>query len=84
MSDTISIEGPVELMNGELILRIPLETGGNQLAPPARGIGNIEGNFLSVHIQPWLAEMLRIGPGSFVLVDDRNGKFNITRSAAND
>jgi hypothetical protein len=84
MPEPISIEGPVELIDGKLTLRIPLEAGGDQLAPLARGIGEIDGEFLDVVIQPWLAEKLRIEAGSLVFVDNKNGKFTITRSAAND
>ena len=84
MSETISIEGPVELVNGELTLRIPLDAGGEKLATLARGIGKIEGDSLNVTILPWLAEKLRIAAGSLVVVDNLNGKFTITRSAAND
>jgi hypothetical protein len=82
--DPISLEGPVELVEGELAIRIPLAAVGDILAPLARGIGDIEGDYLKVVIQPWLAEKLRIGAGSFVLVDNANGKFTITRSAKND
>jgi hypothetical protein len=84
MSDEISLEGPVELIDGKLTLQIPLAAGGDKLAPLARGIARIEGENLNVVIQPWLAEKLRIGAGSLVFVDNRNGKFNITRSAKND
>jgi hypothetical protein len=84
MADVISIEGPVELVEGQLTLLIPLEAGGSQLAPLARGIGEIDGDYLKVVIQPSLAEKLRIGPGSLVFVDNKNRKFTITRSAAND
>ena len=84
MPDFVSIEGPVELIDGDLILRFPLEVGGRELAPLARGIGEIQGEYLQVVIKPWLAEKLRIGAGSVVFVDNKNGKFTITRSAAND
>ncbi len=84
MSDSISIEGPLEFINGKLTLRIPLNVGADKLAPLTRGIGEIEGDYLNVTIQPWLAEKLRIGPGSLVFVDNKNGKFTITRSAASD
>jgi hypothetical protein len=83
-ADPISLEGPVEEVDGQLAIRIPLEAGGDASAPLARGIGAIEGQFLKVVIQPWLAEKLRIGAGSLVLVDNVNGKFTITRSAKND
>lgn len=84
MSDFISLEGPVELIDGRLVLRIPLSAGGDKLAPFARGIGESDGEFLIVAIQPWLAEKLRIEDGSRVFVDNQDGKFTISRSAAND
>ena len=84
MIETISLHGQVELINESLVLRIPLAGGGDKLAPFARRIGKIEGDYLVVIIQPWLAEKLHIGPGSFVFVDNNNGKFTITRSARND
>jgi hypothetical protein len=84
MSDAVSIEGPVELIDDRLVLRIPLAVGGNKLAPLAKLSGTVEDEYLIVTIQPWLAEKLQIGPGSLVVVDNINGKFTITRSAAND
>jgi hypothetical protein len=84
VQDFISIEGPVELVDGKLMIRVPLSAGGDQLAPLARGIGQIEGDCLCVIIQPWLAEKLRIAEGSLVIVDNKDGKFTITRSASND
>ena len=84
MEEPISIEGPVEVVDGNLNLRIPLSLGGDRLVPLARGIGHIEGDCLCVVIKPWLAEKLRIGAGSLGLVDNNNGKFTITRSAKND
>jgi len=84
MSEAISLEGPVELVNGKLTLAIPLAAGGDKLAPLARGIGEVVGEDLVVVVQPWLAEKLRIGAGSLVHIDNCNGKFTITRSAKND
>ncbi len=84
MAEVISLERPVELVDGDLAILIPLGAGGAALAPLARGIGEIDGEFLKVVIQPWLAEKLRIGAGSLVIVDNANGKFTITRSPAND
>jgi hypothetical protein len=84
LEDIVSLEGPVELVDGELAVRIPLSVGGAELAPLAQGIGRVNGDYLVIEIQRWLAEKLRIGEGSFVLIDNRKGKFNITRSARND
>jgi hypothetical protein len=84
MSEEISLEGPLELIDGKLTLQIPLSAGGDKLAPLARGIGEIQGDNLVVVIHPGMAERLRIGAGSLVFVDNLNGKFTITRSAKND
>lgn len=84
MHEQISLEGPVELIDDKLTLQIPLAAGGDKLAPLAWGIGEVVGENLVVIIQPWLAKELRIGSGSLVHVDNRNGKFTITRSAKND
>src|SRR5881227_2011571 len=81
MEKPISIEGPVEVVDGNLMLRIPLSVGGDKLAALARGIGSVDGEWLCVVINPWLAEKLRVGAGSLVIVDNENGKFRITRSA---
>jgi hypothetical protein len=84
MTDYVSLEGPVELEGDQLVLRIPLQADGEQLAPFAKGIGTVEGEDLVVVIQPWLATLLKIGAGSLVCVDNANGKFNLTRSGSND
>ena len=84
MPDYLSFEGPIESIDGQFVLRIPLEVGGDKLAHFARGIGEVADGFLSVIIQPWLAEKLRVSAGSLVFVDTKNGKFTITRSATND
>ena len=85
MGAPISLHGRVETYNGELAIRIPLDMGGNELAPLATRIGTVDADgYLTVIIKPWLAAKLRIGDGSFVLVDNENGQFTITRSAAND
>jgi len=77
MSDVVSIGGPVEEIDGELQLRIPLDAGGRQLIECSRGIANVQGDFLVVVIPPWLAEKLGLFPGSSVVVHNRDGKFSI-------
>ena len=84
MSGKIFIEGVVERLDGELALKIPLDVGGRGLAPLTSGIGAVIGDHLIVVIKPWLAEQLRISEGSYVEVDNANGKFTITRSPKND
>jgi len=84
MPEPISLQGRVELIDGQLTLRIPLSLGGDKLAPFTTRIGAIDGDHLCVVIQPWLAEKLRIAEGSWVVVDNMSGTFRITRSGLND
>ncbi len=81
---SVSVECAFELVEGQLMLRIPLHAGGDKLASLAKGIGQVNDDKLIVIIQPWLAKKLRIGAGSLVTVDNRDGKFTITRSPLND
>jgi hypothetical protein len=73
----VSIGGPVEQIDGQLVLRIPLDVGGRELAECSRGIASIQGEYLVVVIQSWLAEKLGLFPGSSVIVHNEDGKFNI-------
>jgi hypothetical protein len=72
-----SLRGPVESVGGKLMLRIPLEAGGQDFVECSRGIGVIDGGFLCIHIQEWLAEKLGISEGSVVDIDNSDGTFNI-------
>ncbi len=47
MSEKISLEGPVELIDGRLTLQISLAAGGDKLGPLARGIGEIDDTALA-------------------------------------
>lgn len=75
--DVISLQGPVEKLDGKLVLRIPLDAGGNEFIQCSRGISEIEGDFLKITIPEWLSGVLRIEAGSLVAVDNRDGKCNI-------
>ncbi len=77
MDDVTSLQGPVEKIEGKLILRIPLEAGGDQLIDCSRGVSEVEGEYLKIVIPEWLAGMLRIEEGDLVSVDNADGKFNI-------
>lgn len=78
MDGIASLQGPVEKIDGKLVLRIPLEAGGDEFVGCSRGISEVKDGFLVVEIKEWLAGMLRIEAGDLVHVDNRNGKFNIT------
>jgi hypothetical protein len=75
--DVISLQGPVERIEGKLVLRVPLDAGGSELIACSRGISEVEGDYLKITIPEWLSGMLRIDAGSLVSVDNRDGKCNI-------
>ena len=75
--DVMSLEGPVEKIDGQLVLLIPIAAGGDQLLRCSRGISEVQGENLKIVIQEWLAGMLRIEEGDLVTIDNANEKFNI-------
>ena len=77
-SEIVSLQGPVENIDGKLLLRIPLEAGAEDFVECSRGISEVKDGYLIIEIKEWLAGMLRIEAGDLVSVDNRNGKFNIT------
>ena len=83
MADVISLSGPVESLNGGLVLMIPLDAGGSELAEVARGIGVIDGEFLRITIPQWLAKKFGLREGSMVSVNNLDGKFNILPDVGN-
>jgi hypothetical protein len=78
VDEVTSLEGPVEEIEGKLVLRIPLEAGGDQFLECSRGISEIKDQYLVVEIKQWLADRLRIQKDDLVSVDNSNRKFNIT------
>jgi hypothetical protein len=78
MSKYVSIRGPVETRDGKLTLMIPLAVGGNELITSAKGISEIEGEYLRVTIPEWLALKMGIQSGMILDVDNREGKFTFS------
>jgi len=72
------LEGPVEIVDGRLTLRIPLDVGGDALVECAAGISRVVGDELHVYVPDWLAAKLGILAGTNVVVHNRDGKFTIT------
>jgi hypothetical protein len=77
LENVVSLQGPVERIDGRLVLRIPLDAGGDQLVDCSRGISEVQGEYLTIAVQEWLAGVLRIEEGDLVVVDNANGKFNL-------
>ncbi len=80
MEETMPLEGPVLKINGELVLIIPLSAGSDEPVECARGISELQGDFLKIVIPEWLAGMLRIEEGDLVCVNNADGKFHILAS----
>ena len=76
-ADAVSLTGPVERIDGELTLRIPLAAGGAALARVAARLGTVDEHYLNIAIKPWLAEQLGISEGSLVDIDNADGQFNV-------
>jgi hypothetical protein len=79
MSDIVSLYGPIEREGSRLVIRIPLDQGGGDLHLVCQQISEIDGDDLVVPIPDWLAEKIQVGEGTMVYVDNRGGKFNITK-----
>jgi hypothetical protein len=78
--DYVSLRGPIEREGQRLVLRIPLDAGGEQLRLVCQAISEIDGGDIVVPIPAWLAEKIAVGEGTEVYIDDRGGKFNITKA----
>ena len=77
MADVTYLRGPVEKVDGKLVLSIPLSAGGDQFIEWSKGISELNGEYLKITIPEWLAGTLRIDAGSIVSIDNKDGKFNI-------
>ena len=64
----------------DVVIRIPLDAGGEQLRLVCEAISEIDADDLVVPIPDWLAKKIQVGEGTMVYVDDRDGKFNITKA----
>lgn len=73
----LTLDGPVERLDGKLALVIPLDEGGDRFLECCRGISEVQGENLKITIPEWLSAMLRIEEGDLVSIDNANGKFNI-------
>ena len=80
MSREVSIKGPLEKIDGKLVLQIPLAVGGRELADCTKGIGRVEGHFLQIEVLPWMAEKLGVEEGTVMSVDNITGEFRMQRA----
>ena len=79
VNDYLSLEGPVERRGDRLVLRVPLNAGGERLRLVAHATSYVEDGRLVVVLPDWLARRMQLEEGSAVHVDDRWGRLNISR-----
>lgn len=79
LDEFVALEGPVERRGDRLVLRVPLEAGGEKLKVVAKATSYEEEGRLVVILPEWLAERMQLDEGSAVHVDNRWGKLNISR-----
>jgi hypothetical protein len=77
MNEVLSLEGPLQIRNGHLVLLIPLDAGGYEILECSKGISQVDGEYLKIVIPEWLAGLLRVEVGDRVIVENPNGKFAI-------
>jgi hypothetical protein len=77
VNDVVSLEGSVLKRDGQLLLLIPLDAGGEEFIECSRGISELKDGFLKIVIPEWLAGMLRVEEGGLVVISNANGKFGI-------
>jgi len=77
MEELVTMKGPVVKVDGELMLVIPLAKGGSELMECARGISEVDGEFLKIAIPESIAEVLKVGEGDQVCVHNSGGRFHI-------
>ena len=77
MTALTTLEGPVEMIDGVLSLRIPRTLAEPDLVASLHGTGQIDEMSLTVRLPDAVAVDLGLTPGSRVAVDNRGGNFSI-------
>ena len=62
-----------------MVLRVPLEAGGERLKLVAKATSYEEDGRLVVVLPEWLSERMQLDEGSAVHLDNRFGRLNIAR-----
>ena len=76
-SDFVFVRGPLEIVDGTFVLRIPLAVGGDKLAKLAGTMGRIEGDVLRIDIPASLVDEFAWKKGDIVAVDNGDGLLGI-------
>jgi len=79
LPDAFPLRARVQTLNGHLVVYVPLDRGGRQLASVTRGLSDIEGADLKIVIPEWLAQEIDVQDGTDISIDCQNGQFRLTR-----
>ena len=80
--EAMALKGPVLKVDGQLLLLVPLDSGGAEMVECSPGISAVAGNFLKIVIPEWLAGVLRIEEGDMVCVGYGEDEFHVQASQA--
>jgi hypothetical protein len=73
--DSVHLQGPIELIEGRWLMRIPLAAGGARLLSSTRGIGRVIADVLEIEVPAKLIKKLGLRDGQTVSVHNKGGKF---------
>jgi hypothetical protein len=73
--DIVHLQGPIEVIEGRWLMRIPLAAGGAQLIHSTRGIGRVLDDVLVIEVPAKLIKRLGLRDGQTVSVHNKHGKF---------
>lgn len=74
--EPVQVEGPLELIGGRWLLRIPLDVGGRQLISLTEGIATIVGETLEIQLPENLVRNLSLKEGQHVWVTSNGAEFS--------
>ena len=80
MSDYVSIDGPIEMIDGRMLVRIPLEPYGKSLVDCTQSLSFIADDHLCIEIHEWMLEKLEMNAADLLHIDNANGEFNMRRA----
>lgn len=70
-----SLDAPIEEIDGNLTIRIPMIAGGDQFVACSRGISEVRGEYLYVVVDEF-TRVMGLQPGEIAHMDNEDGKFN--------
>ena len=80
MDDYVSIDGPIEVIDDRMFVRIPLEPYGKSLVSCTKSISFIADDHLCIEIHEWMLEKLEMSATDLLHINNDNGEFNMRKA----